>query len=204
MNFPIPNQDPEILLGSILSGTTDIRIVILIAAAVVSIAYMYVKAFLPEIVATVIFAPIIEEPMFRLGLLEMVFLTILGMDLWICFVFAVLIFIVIHPFLCISHGLVDRLLRVCDATYIGVICGAYYCLQLEQHNYNVLLVVFVCILIHAACNLMVWLLKRIPIVPVHMAVRIGLALVYLFQLTQVQSWSFRHVMIPFFLHRFWG
>lgn len=202
MNIQITSQTPEVLLSAVVSGSMDIRIVILIAAAVVSLAYMYVRSFLPEIVATVVFAPVIEEPMFRLGLLEMVIITILGMDLRTGFIFATLVFMALHPFLCISHGLADRLLRVCDATYIGVICGAYYCLNLEQSYYNLLLIILVCIFIHAGCNLMVWLLKKIPFVTIHIAVRVALALLYLFQLTQVQSWSFRQIMIPFFLHRF--
>lgn len=202
MILQVAYQNPQILLSAVDSGTMDIRIVILIAAAVVSFAYMFVRAFLPESVATVVFAPIIEEPMFRLGLMELVFCVILGMDLWICFVIATLIFMAFHPLLCKADGLIDRLLRVCDATYIGVICGAYYCMKLERGAFDVLLVILVCILIHAGCNLMVWLIKMIPFVPIHIAVRIGLALLYLFQLTQVQSWSFRQIMIPFFLYRF--
>jgi hypothetical protein len=202
MNLQFTFQEPPVLFSAIVTGSIDIRIVILIAAAVVSLAYMYVRSFLPEIVATVVFAPVIEEPMFRLGLMEMVIISILGMDLRTGFIFATLVFMALHPFLCISHGLVDRLLRVCDATYIGVICGAYYCLNLAQSHYNFLLIILVCILIHAGCNLMVWLLKRIPFVPIHIAVRIALALIYLFQLTQVQTWSWRQIMIPFFLHRF--
>ncbi|MBN1901361.1 hypothetical protein JW926_08575, partial [Candidatus Sumerlaeota bacterium] len=79
---------------------------------------------------------------------------------------------------------------------------AWYCMNLDEKYYNVLMIVFACVLIHAGFNLLIWILRKVPLIPIHIPVRIVLGLLYLYQFIQVQSWSYRQILIPFFLHRF--
>ncbi|MFH1107743.1 MAG: hypothetical protein V1790_00895 [Planctomycetota bacterium] len=187
------------ILAQMPSAEFQPRLTLLLIALVVCVAYVLVKSLLPELLRTVLMIPIFEEIGTKVGLFDIIFLWIIQLSVPWAFWLTTIIFVALHVRYTADRSLIERLFRAADATYIGVICLAWYA-WCAPHGTQVFGVVCTCIVIHAVINLVICLLKQgLLIALILQVVRALLCFLYLYQALQFMG-QWRKMIVPFFLH----
>jgi len=87
------------LMGQLPEDVLYPRLGLLILGAVLSVVYRLFKPVIPDIIGTGIMIPVFEEILFKIGLLDLLLLLILGVQAVPAFCFTSVLFVIAHPLL---------------------------------------------------------------------------------------------------------